>query len=107
MDHNTFKKLINDTITEVLFPFKQQMKIATKSMKESVQFMPDSYEEYRVTMENIKEQLKTISKENELLQNRITILETNNDNLEQKERSNNLVTTGIPKQKDEDVGKVV
>ncbi|KAL3290482.1 hypothetical protein HHI36_023823 [Cryptolaemus montrouzieri] len=29
------------------------------------------------------------------------------NNLEQKERSNNLVITGIPKQKDEDVGKVV
>ncbi|KAL3288753.1 hypothetical protein HHI36_003188 [Cryptolaemus montrouzieri] len=105
MGQNTLKKLIKDTITEVLSPFKQQMKDEIKSMKESVQFMSDSYEEYRVTMKNIKEQLKTISKENE--QNSYPILETKINNLEQKKRSNNLVITGIPKQKDEDVGKVV
>ncbi|KAL3269129.1 hypothetical protein HHI36_008210 [Cryptolaemus montrouzieri] len=100
MDQSTLKTLIKDTITEVLSTFKQQMKDVMKSMKESVQFMSDSYEEYR-------EQLKTTIKENKLLQNRITISETKIDNLEQRERSNNLVNTGIPNQKDKDVGKEV
>lgn len=71
-----------------------------------MQFLSTSFEEQKTKFENMLKLNKDLRKDNETLKQRVQVLETKLDSLEIKEKANNLIIVGVPKQVDCDTHQI-
>lgn len=101
MDERKLKSIVRDLFKEFFSPFKQSMQQEVNEIKNSVQYMSDKFEEQRNKMDEMLAEIKKLRDEKALLQQRVNLLERKMNTIEQKEKENNLVVVGIPKQNNE------
>ncbi|XP_072400320.1 uncharacterized protein [Diabrotica undecimpunctata] len=63
-----------------------------------MQFMSDSFEEQKTRFESVLEELKILKHENQKMKKRLQIMESKMDDIEVREKENNIIVSGIPKQ---------
>lgn len=68
--------------------------------------MSDSFEDQKKSYEKALEEIKSLKNENTYLKNKVLLLETKFDTWEQKEKANNLIIVGIPKQTESNTTKI-
>lgn len=107
MDETKLKNIIKQSFQQFLAPVEAKLDQKFNSLEQSVQFMSDSFEEIKRKFEAVLNETKTLRKENSVLKDRIQILEQKFDELEVKERSNNLIINGIPKRPDENTNNII
>ncbi|XP_060520871.1 uncharacterized protein LOC132698665 [Cylas formicarius] len=107
MDERRLKNIIKDTLNELLAPFKKLIEQEMSNFKTSVQYMSDSFDEQNGTFAKLLVEIKALRQENVDLKQRIKQLETTFDEIEQKEKANNIIIAGIPKQRDSNTNNIV
>lgn len=100
MDEKTLKQTIKSTLVELIGPFKKDVEKSLGALKTSVQFMSDSFEDQKKRYEEALHEIKALQAENNVLKTKISILETKFDQLEQKDKANNIVIVGVPEQRE-------
>lgn len=98
MDEKKIKNMVKDLFNEYLSPFKKIIQSDIGDLKKSVQYMSDSFDDQKVEIKNLLSEIKQLKDENTKLSQRVQILEDKINQQEQKEKENNIVVTGIPKQ---------
>lgn len=106
MDENRLKSIIKQSFQQFLSPVESRIDQKFKNLEKSVQFMSDSFEDQKRKFENALSELQELKKENRGLKERIQVLETKFDELEVKERANNIIIDGVPLQSVDETGKI-
>lgn len=101
MDEKKLKIIIRETLKEMLNPFKKTITDEIQQLRVSVQYMSDAFDDYKVKFETISDEMKAIRRENEMLKEKTGTLEMKVNNMEQIEKQNNIVMSGIPEQSEE------
>lgn len=100
MDEKKLKSVIKNMLQESLSPFKQEI-------EKSMQHMSDTYDEQKLAFEKLVTEIKGLRKENLHLRQRLEVVEAKLDEIEQKDKANNLIVVGVPKQKEKDISSSV
>lgn len=106
-DEEKLRILIKDIITDTLNPFKKVFEKELGELKRSVQHMSDCFDEQKTSVEKVMSEIKLLREENTKLKQRVEVLEEKINYQEQKERDNNVVVSGIPKQDHFDSAKKI
>lgn len=100
-------KSIRKIMDEIMNPFKTQMEKGMLEIKKSVQYMSDAFEEQKRVCQEALREVGVIKKENGELKQRVHLLETRLDVMEQRGKTNNMIIVGVPKQGGSDANTVV
>lgn len=104
MDENKIKSVIKDSLQQFLAPFlaplERKIDMKFEEMERSMNFMSASFEDQKTKFEVIFKEYKALKIDNEALKQQINKLEIRLDEMELKERENNLIIVGVPKQPD-------
>lgn len=106
MDQKTLTSIIKSTLNDLLGPFKKDIEKKLSELKNSVQFMSDAFEDQKRLYEQSLEEIKILRNENNTLKAKVTVLESKFDMLEQKEKANNIIISGVPKQTETNTGVI-
>lgn len=98
MDERKLKSIIRETIQQSMNAFELKINTKMDDLEKSVQHMSNIFDEQITKFESVLNELKTLKKENEDLKSRLQIVENKLDNFELKEKENNMVIIGVPKQ---------
>lgn len=101
MDEKRLKSLVEKLFGEHLNPFKKKIQEEVGDIKKSVQFISDSFDEQKQAIDKMLLEMKLIRDENNMLKQKLQTLEDRINAKEQKEKENNLLIVGIPKQNEE------
>ena len=107
ISENKLKTIIKDLLGEFLNPIKKSLEVEMKELKESVQFMSNSFDDHKTKIEKVMKELKQIKRKNMDLKTKLNELEKKINNQEQKEKQNNMIIVGVPKQNEKDPKKTV
>lgn len=107
MDENKIKTIIKQAFNQYLPPFESKMEKKFNDLERCVQFMSDSFDDLKKKFDDVISQTKELRKENIMLKEKVQALEIKFDELEVKERADNIIIGGVPKQPEENTGTVV
>lgn len=107
MDEGKLKNIIKQSFQQFLTPVETKMDKKFDNLEQSVQFVSDSFEELKRKFEAVLGETKELRKENNMLRDRIKVLELISDEQEVKERSNNIIIGGVPKQPEENTANII
>lgn len=96
MDEKKTRNVIKSMLQEFLGPFKAEI-------EKSVQHMSDTYDKQKSAFDELVGEIKGLRKENLLLKQRLGVVESKLDEIEQKDKANNIIVVGVPKQKERNV----
>lgn len=100
MEEKKFKNMIKSMLQEFLTPFKEEI-------EKSVQHMSDTYDQQKSAFEKLVSEIKGLRKENLHLKQRLEVVEAKLDEMEQKDKANNLIVVGVPKQREQNISDSV
>lgn len=82
----------------IFFTGREKMDQKLDNLEQSVQFMSNAFEQQKKAYEDALGEVKMLKKENNQLKSRVQLLETSLDAMEQREKANNIIIVGVPKQ---------
>ncbi|CAH0551330.1 unnamed protein product [Brassicogethes aeneus] len=103
LDEKRLKMILESHLNKYFTPIKKSIDTEIMEFKKSVQYISDAFEEQKAATEEAIDEIKRLNEENVLLKSKINVLEVSTQ--EQKEKQNNLIVAGIPKQKEENTTK--
>lgn len=106
MDEEKLKAIIKQCFQQFFSPVEKKMDQKLNSLERSVQFMSNEFEQQKKAYEDALGEIKMLKKDNVQLKQRIQLLESTLDGIEQHERANNLIIVGVPKQKEPNLHKI-
>lgn len=98
MDEKKLKQIIDQSLKQMFQPIEAKMDKKFQDLEKSVQFMSNCFEEQKAEYHRALQEIKVLKKENISLKERILVLESKMDSIESKERANNMIIVGVPKQ---------
>lgn len=101
MNEEKLKSVVKELFNEHLNPFKKNIETEFKDIKKSLQFMSDSFDEQKIYIDKMIIEMKLLKEKNANLEQKVQVLEDRINIKEQKEKENNLIVVGIPKQNEE------
>lgn len=107
MDEKRLRSIMKELLEEQLEPLKKGMKQEIAEIKKTVQYISDSFDEQRIQIKNLTAEVKKAREENHLLKQRIDTLEIKMNTQEEKERENNVIISGVPKQEETNTTQTV
>lgn len=107
IEEDKLKTIVKVIFKETFSPFQNKLQEDMQELKNSVQYMSDSFEDQKSTTEKLLAEMKLLRDENRALKQRLKALEEKSNILEQKERQNNMIVTGIPSQENENTRQVI
>lgn len=69
--------------------------------------MSNAFDEQKLALEKAMGEMKVIRKENESLKQQLQLLEAKFEDVEMKERTNNVIVTGVPPQTNPNTGRIM
>ncbi|XP_072380808.1 uncharacterized protein [Diabrotica undecimpunctata] len=98
MDERKIKAVIKESFQQFLKPMEDNMTKKIQGLEDAMQFMSDSFEEQKTRFESVLEELKILKHENQEMKKRLQIIESKLDDIEVREKENNIIVAGVPKQ---------
>lgn len=106
MDERKMKAFLEKTLNDILIPFKKSIQEEMQNIKESVQFISDSFDDFKTKIEENVRNAEQLEIESNKLKAKVQVLEIKMNEMEQKNLKNNIVVTGIPTQTSENLPKI-
>lgn len=106
MDETKMRNIIKEVFAESFASFKKIIESEMKELRTSVQYMSDAFDDNKLATEEVVNEIRRLRQENVCLQKKVQLLENKINYQEQKEKQNNLIIVGVPKQPD-DIKKTV
>lgn len=101
MEEKKVKALVRELLSEYLNPLKETLQEEMGEIRKSIQYMSDSFEDQRTTIKRMFSEIKELKEENHSLKIKVRALEDKQNANEQKDKENNVIVVGIPKQAEE------
>ena len=105
-NNNKIKNKDNYTIGDIMLKLNK-MEQEMIGLRNSVTYMSNAFDEQKILFEKSVNEINSLKKENTSLKQRLDFLETKFEEQEQKEKTNNVVIVGVPKQNHPDTTKIV
>lgn len=102
MNEVKLRGIIGDLLNKFFSPIKKTIEGDLAELRHSIQHMSECFDEQRTSLARIVSEMGKLRDENALLKRRVETLETKLDLQEQRERQNNIVVVGVPKQPEQD-----
>lgn len=107
IDDEKLERIVKQIFKDTFKPFQDELHKDMQELKNSVQFMSDSFDDQKSVTEKLLIEVKQLRDENITLNQRLQALEQKASIQEQKERQNNIIVTGIPGQENENTKNVI
>ena len=105
-NNNKIKNKDNYTIGDIMLKLNK-MEQEMIDFRNSVTYVSNAFDEQKILFEKSVNEINSLKKENTSLKQRLDFLETKFEEQEQKEKTNNVVIVGVPKQNHPDTTKIV
>lgn len=92
------KNIIDLSLKQMFKPLESKLEKKFEDLEKSMNFISTCFEEQRAQFEKTLQEVKELKKENNILKHKVQQLEVKMDNIESKEKANNMIIVGVPKQ---------
>lgn len=98
MDEKKMKCIIDQSLKQMFKPLENKLEKKFEDLEKSMNFISTCFEEQKAQVQEALQEVRELRRENNTLKLKVQQLEVKMDNIESKEKANNMVIVGVPKQ---------